>query len=109
MSTLSELIAQRDALQAQIENARTEGIREAFAKIREVMEANQITADQLVQHFAPKGKRAGNPGGTVAPKYRNPQTGESWSGRGLQPRWLKAATAAGRRLEEFAIPSAQVQ
>jgi len=35
-------------------------------------------------------------------KYRQPTTGETWSGRGNQPRWLKAALAAGRSLEEFA-------
>jgi hypothetical protein len=35
-------------------------------------------------------------------KYRQPTTGETWSGRGNQPRWVKAAIAAGRSLEEFA-------
>ncbi|MDY0747338.1 ParB/RepB/Spo0J family partition protein [Paucibacter sp. R3-3] len=34
-------------------------------------------------------------------KYRNAATGETWSGRGLQPAWLKAAIAAGARLEDF--------
>src|ERR1700757_818071 len=27
----------------------------------------------------------------VLPKYRNPQTSETWSGRGKLPRWLVAA------------------
>jgi DNA-binding protein H-NS len=39
----------------------------------------------------------------VAPKYRNPQTGETWSGRGLQPNWLKSALAAGHKIEEFSV------
>lgn len=39
-------------------------------------------------------------------KYRSPQTGETWSGRGLQPRWLKAALAAGQRLEDFEVATA---
>ncbi|MGB0955592.1 MAG: H-NS histone family protein, partial [Panacagrimonas sp.] len=26
----------------------------------------------------------------VPPKYRHPQTGEEWSGRGRKPRWLQA-------------------
>ena len=43
-------------------------------------------------------------GGTkVAAKYRNTSTGETWSGRGLQPRWLKAALASGRKLADFAV------
>jgi DNA-binding protein H-NS len=40
----------------------------------------------------------------VFPKYRNPEgPSETWSGRGKQPRWLKAALKAGHRIEEFAI------
>ncbi|MEY8875225.1 MAG: H-NS family nucleoid-associated regulatory protein, partial [Leptothrix sp. (in: b-proteobacteria)] len=39
----------------------------------------------------------------VAPKYRDPSTGETWSGRGLQPKWLKAALETGRSLEEFSV------
>lgn len=40
-------------------------------------------------------------------KYRHPSTGETWSGRGNQPRWIKAALAAGRALDEFAIEPVQ--
>lgn len=36
-------------------------------------------------------------------KYRNPATGETWSGRGLQPKWLKARLAEGGRLEDFLL------
>ncbi|MGJ4921912.1 H-NS family nucleoid-associated regulatory protein [Bradyrhizobium sp. HKCCYLRH2060] len=42
----------------------------------------------------------------VLPKYRNPQTSETWSGRGKQPRWLVAAIKTGHRIEEFAINGA---
>ena len=35
----------------------------------------------------------------MAAKYRNKATGETWSGRGLQPRWLKAALASGKKLD----------
>ena len=38
----------------------------------------------------------------VAAKYRD-GAGNSWSGRGLQPNWLKAAIAAGKKIEDFAI------
>ena len=40
-------------------------------------------------------------GGKVAAKYRNSSTGESWSGRGLQPRWLKAALAERPEARRF--------
>lgn len=42
----------------------------------------------------------------VLPKYRNPQTSETWSGRGKRPRWLVAAMKSGRKIEEFRIKEA---
>jgi DNA-binding protein H-NS len=38
----------------------------------------------------------------VAPKYRGPN-GETWSGRGLKPRWLTAAMNEGKELHDFLI------
>ena len=38
-----------------------------------------------------------------APKYRDPETGETWSGRGLKPKGLSHAIENGRTLEEFTI------
>lgn len=42
----------------------------------------------------------------VLPKYRNPQTSETWSGRGKRPRWLVAAMKSGHKVEEFRIEGA---
>jgi DNA-binding protein H-NS len=42
-------------------------------------------------------------GAKVAAKYRDPATGNAWSGRGLKPNWLKAALDAGRSLSDFAV------
>jgi DNA-binding protein H-NS len=50
---------------------------------------------------AGKSRRAGK---KVAPKYRNPANrSETWAGRGLQPRWLKAALKSGKKLDDFRI------
>ncbi len=49
------------------------------------------------------GKRTSPRAGTVvAPKFRGPN-GETWSGRGLMPRWLSALVAQGRTKEQFAV------
>ena len=40
----------------------------------------------------------------VPAKYRGP-CDETWSGRGLTPRWLAALLAQGRAKEEFAVRS----
>ena len=42
----------------------------------------------------------------VAPKYRNNDTGETWSGRGKPPRWLTAAEQGGKSRESFLIAPA---
>lgn len=36
-------------------------------------------------------------------KYRDPASGASWTGRGLKPKWLAQALAAGKTLESFLI------
>ena len=41
------------------------------------------------------------PNGRAIPKYRNPQTGETWSGRGKKPKWLEVELGRGRKLEDF--------
>lgn len=38
------------------------------------------------------------------PRYRNPaDSGQTWTGRGRQPRWVAEALANGRSLDEFKI------
>ena len=44
-------------------------------------------------------KKTGQP---VPPKFRGPD-GQTWSGRGLMPRWLSALVAEGQPRENFAI------
>ena len=51
--------------------------------------------------FGMRRKRAGA-GEPIAPKYRGPG-GETWSGRGRQPRWLAELEAVGHNKEEYRI------
>lgn len=46
---------------------------------------------------------AARAGGKIVAKYRDPATGQTWSGRGLRPRWLVQAISDGRTLDEFLI------
>jgi DNA-binding protein H-NS len=39
----------------------------------------------------------------VAPKYRHPKTGETWSGRGGVAGWLAREIKNGKRREDFLI------
>jgi len=45
----------------------------------------------------------GRKGRKVAPKYRNPKTGETWAGRGAQPVWMREALKAGKKPDDFLI------
>ncbi len=105
MATLQELLAQKESLDRQIEQTKKEARGEAIEKVRSLMSEYGLTiADLGGKTTAGKGARKAKTGGTkVAAKYRNASTGESWSGRGLQPRWLKAALASGRKLADFAL------
>ena len=43
----------------------------------------------------------------VRPKFRNPDNpGETWSGRGRQPRWVVEQLTLGKRMEELKIKCA---
>ena len=39
----------------------------------------------------------------VAPKYRDPATGETWSGRGRMATWLKRKQDAGEGIEKYRV------
>jgi DNA-binding protein H-NS len=43
-------------------------------------------------------------GRKLEPKYKDPATGETWSGRGKLPNFVKQAIAEGKTLEDFKIP-----
>jgi DNA-binding protein H-NS len=104
MPSLQELIAQKEALEREIERTRNQDRSDAVAKVRDLMSQYGLTTADLASKKTAKGtsSRAGK-GGKVAAKYRNTATGDAWSGRGLQPKWLKAALASGRKLSDFAI------
>jgi len=72
---------------------------------RRTLEAELAKLDRFGAGVDAKhGNGRGDPRGEVAPKYRNPKSpAETWSGRGLKPRWLAAAVKAGKKLEDFSI------
>jgi DNA-binding protein H-NS len=73
---------------------------------QKVSEERRALEEQLAKlgGYTGSGKKAkSGRRGVVAPKYRHPETGETWSGRGLQPRWLTAAMKTGKSREDFAI------
>jgi len=102
MSNLAELIAQRADLEKRIAEAQNQERASAIAQIKQLMAQYGLTAADLGGKATPH--RAGPRKGSKVPvKYRDPVSGNGWSGRGLQPKWLQAALAQGRKLSDFAV------
>jgi DNA-binding protein H-NS len=111
MSIYQELLAKKATLdkqaaelEKQLQEARREERAVVIAEIRELMSQHGLTVADLggVAGSVKASKRA-LAGTTVAPKYRDPETGTTWTGRGLQPKWVKAALANGKTLDELKI------
>ena len=102
MSTLQELLDQKNALDRKITELRTAERQEAIAKVRALMAEHGLTATDLQGNSSTKTAKAGSTK-KVAAKYRDPNTGSSWTGRGLKPRWLTTALADGKTLADFAV------
>lgn len=104
MSNLADLIAQKAALEQKIAVARREGRAKAIAQVKVLMAEHGLTAADLSgRSAAPPTAARSRKGSKVPAKYRDPATGTTWSGRGLQPKWLKAALASGRKISDFAL------
>jgi DNA-binding protein H-NS len=102
VASLQELLAQKEALEKEIESTRRQARSEAVAKVRAMMAEHGLTlADLSIK--AASNKPAARAGAKVAAKYRDAATGDTWSGRGLQPRWLRAALASGRKISDFLV------
>ena len=103
MTTLKEMIAQKEALELQIKEATSKGRADAIEQVKALMQENGLKLSDLSTGRTTTAKPKSSGGAKVAAKYRNASTGESWSGRGLQPRWLKAALASGQKIADFAV------
>jgi DNA-binding protein H-NS len=119
MANLVDIQTQIEKLQKQASDIRVKEFEKTVREIVNQMQAFGITIRNLQQAMSKAGpgkkrrkpatkkvavaKKRGRKGGaTVAAKYRGPN-GETWSGRGLTPRWLSALVAQGRKKEDFVI------
>lgn len=116
MGNLLDIQMQIEKLQKQASEIKDREFDKTVQEIRDKMKAFGITIKDL-QAKAPGGRkktvkapvgkskttRASKTAGTVvAAKYRGPN-GETWSGRGLTPRWLTALLEQGKTKQDFAI------
>jgi len=88
-NSYKELLIQRDALEQAIASARQQELAEAIRKSRELVSEFGLTVQDIFPSGRTGSKSPGkSSGGKVAPKYRDPATGQSWTGRGKAPKWI---------------------
>lgn len=123
MSNLIDIQSQIEKLQKQASEIKAKEFHSTVQDILSKMQAFGITVKDLQGARLGKAGKAGKAGrgrpatkGTtakvakpakkagvpVAAKYRGPN-GETWSGRGLTPKWLATLVAAGQSRDTFLI------
>ncbi|HDR9511709.1 H-NS histone [Burkholderia cepacia] len=100
MATYLELKAQADALAQQAEEARLAEVDSIITAMREQIAEYGITPEQL---FGRRKAPASGARPPIAPKYRDPKSGATWSGRGKAPQWI----ANAKNRDRFLIADAE--
>jgi DNA-binding protein H-NS len=95
MPSYKQLTAQLEKLHKEVAAAREKEIAEAILEIKAKIAEYEITAEELGFSSRRTGGARKRP---LPPRYRNPKTGETWSGRGRAPGWL-----AGKNRDRFLI------
>lgn len=96
--TLAELEERRAELDKQIKERKELERKAALEEISAIAARYDISLQDLVKHL--KAFHAAQRKRSVPPKYRDPTTGNTWTGRGRRPHWLK-----GKDPEDFRMAS----
>jgi DNA-binding protein H-NS len=96
LATLSNeaLCKLRDEIAALL-YSRAEDLRRELGRLTDGAVANGGEANGGGNGSKAKGKK-------IVPKYRGPD-GDTWTGRGVKPRWLTSAMNEGKKPEDFLI------
>ena len=106
MATYTELIKQKHALEVLIEETRRTEMAEAIGKTKSLVAEYGLTVQDIFGG-ATLGRKAGSNSARKArsdkrykavPKYKDPASGATWSGRGRAPNWM-----AGKNKEDLLI------
>ncbi len=95
-SSYKEITAQIEKLTKQAEQARVQELESVIAQIRQLMGEFGITAGDL--GLKAPGRARKKSASTSAPKFRDPESGATWTGRGRAPAWI-----AGKDRSKYAI------
>lgn len=114
MDNLIEIQAQINALQKQAAEIKSRDFDSTVKEIQAKMQLFGITVKNIQAPAQKLKKTKENAevkklkpvlsaiGKTVEPKYRGPE-GQTWSGRGISPKWLTTLVTHGEKREDFLI------
>jgi DNA-binding protein H-NS len=103
MANIQDLLKQREELERQIKQLQENSRSEAINSIKELMAQNNLSIEDISSSSRGKKGESGGKTGTVAPKYRDPASGKTWTGRGLKPKWVTEALESGKTLDDLSI------
>ena len=82
---LETLLKKREELDKQIDEFKQKEKQAALLKVREIIVEFNLSKSEVFSSI----KLGKSPSGLVkTPKYRNPVTGQTWTGRGKEPGWV---------------------
>lgn len=84
---LNDLISQQTELAKQIAELKKTNRKNAIEQVKNLMAQYDITAEDLAK------KTSSAAGTKVPPKWQDPVSGATWTGRGKKPAWFKEETA----------------
>ena len=61
---------------------------EGIEKAKAIIEEYDLDISDVFPNRANKPKSSGSSASKVIPKYRNPENGQTWTGRGKEPLWI---------------------
>lgn len=88
MSNYQNLLAQREELNKAIAQAKALETSNAISQAKEIISDFGLTVDEVFPAQGTPAKANRKSGKKVEAKYRDVSTGQTWTGRGKEPRWI---------------------
>jgi len=112
--SVDDMLALRDAVDARLSEIAAAEVATLESRLQRLKGYVGDTKSSIAAPKKPKariakmqkkkpGKRGPKRGQKVAPKFRDPESGKTWTGRGLTPLWLKELEAKGNKRSKYAI------
>ena len=87
-SKIQELLKQKEEIEKAIIEEKERRRFEGIEKVKAIIEEYDLEVNDIFPNRITKTKASDSAVNKVAPKYRNPENGNTWTGRGKEPTWI---------------------